>query len=97
MKTTRQQAIDWWNSLGKTKRTDLSLDYYGCTLLMDSEVEAMWIKEVPEEKIYSEQEIRTLCLDAFNLGMDFRMRRLNGNDKITVEEVLNNFFENKLK
>lgn len=29
MKTQRQQAIDWWNSIFKTKRDEISLEYYG--------------------------------------------------------------------
>lgn len=92
MKTTKQKSLDWFNGLGKTKRDELSRDYYGSELLWDDEIEAMWMKEVPQEN-YTKKDI----LDAFNLGMDFRMRRLNGDYEITVEEVLNNFFTNNLK
>lgn len=97
MKTTRERGLDWYNKLPKLEQEELALDYYGCILLMDSEVEVMYLKEVPEEKMYSEQELRTLCTDVFNLGMEFRMKRLNGDYKITVEEVVSDFFANNLK
>lgn len=37
--------ITWWNSLGKTKKDDLALTYYGTELLMDDEIEKIHLEE----------------------------------------------------
>lgn len=72
MKLQRQQSIDWWNSLGNTKRNDLALDYYGSTLVMDDEIEFIFLREVPQEKLYNREEvvnfgnkIREYCKDGW--------------------------------
>lgn len=62
MKTQRQKAIDWWNTIGATKQNELALDYYGSTLLMDDEVEFIWLRTVPQEIIYTEAEVRQMVI-----------------------------------
>lgn len=92
MKTQKQKALNWWNKLPKLTQIDLALDYFSSEYLMDDDIEFIYLKEIPQEN-YTKEDI----LEVFNLGMEFRMKRLNGNDKITVEGVLNDFFESKLK
>lgn len=58
--TQRQQAIDYWNSLTAHKRSELSLDYFGSTLIWDEEVEEIWLKECPQEKLYTREEVHQL-------------------------------------
>ncbi len=60
MKTQRQKAIDWWNTIGATKQNELALDYYGSTLLMDDEVEFIWLRTVPQTITYSEKEVEEI-------------------------------------
>lgn len=96
METQRQKSIKWWNTLGNTKRNDLALDYYGSTLIMDDEIEFIFLREIPQEKLYDEKEIRSLCLSVMNLGMDLRQNQLNGfnckSGNEVLEEFLSNFF-----
>jgi|GEM_PF-5364488 len=100
MKTQRQQAVSWWNTLGSTKQNDLALDYYGSTLLMDDEIEFIYLREVLPPKLYSEEEIINLSLTVMNLGMDLRQNQLSGyntkSGKEVLEEFLSNFFAPKI-
>lgn len=50
MKTT-QKALTWFNSLGNTRREELSLAYYGSKYLMDSEILEMYFEEVPHKNL----------------------------------------------
>lgn len=70
METQRQKSIKWWNSLGKTKRTDLSSFYFGTDLLMDDEIESIFLKEIPPEKLYSKGEIFALISAYNNANID---------------------------
>jgi len=56
MKTQRQKAIDWWNTLGATRQNDIALDYFGSTLIMDDEVEFIYLREVTQERLYTREE-----------------------------------------
>lgn len=101
MSTQRQKSIKWWNSLGNTKRNDLALDYWGNTLITDDEIEFIFLREIPQEKLYDEKEIRSLCLSVMNLGMDLRQNQLSGfnckSGNEVLEEFLSNFFALKTK
>ena len=66
MKTQRQKSIDWWNSLTRGTKEEIALDNYGSTLIMDDEIEELWLKEVPKEKTYTEKEIKTMLFDAIS-------------------------------
>jgi len=70
MKTQKQEAIDWWNGLGKTNRDELSLEYFGLLsyYTLDSEIEQIWMKEFPHEKTYTKEELLNLCENAYDSG-----------------------------
>jgi predicted phosphoadenosine phosphosulfate sulfurtransferase len=71
MKTQREKSIDYWNALGKTKRDELSLEYYGTLsyYLMDDEVEQIWIREIPQPKVYSEEDMIKAAQYGYNYHM----------------------------
>lgn len=48
---TLDKALNWFNSLGKTKREELSLDYYSSLLLTDMEIAEMYFEEVPHKNL----------------------------------------------
>ncbi len=56
MKTQREKALTWWNSLRGYHQNDLALDYYGVTLVVDDEIEFIWLREIPQEKLYTKEE-----------------------------------------
>lgn len=39
------KSLKWFNSLSQTKRNELSFDYYGTDLLMDSDIEQIYLNE----------------------------------------------------
>ena len=58
--TEKQQAINYWNSLTAHKRSELALDYFGSTLILDDEIIQIWLKEYPKEKVYVKKEVHQL-------------------------------------
>lgn len=40
-----EKALKWFNSLGQTKRLDLSMDYYGRDLILDEEIQSIYEQE----------------------------------------------------
>jgi len=96
MKTTKQKAIDWYNGLGKTKRDELALDYYGSTLLWDDEIEAMYIFYVPEEITFTKEDLQ----QSFNAGVKRGYSGYPNTDNWTqpeFEDWFNSFFAQKTK
>lgn len=96
MKTQRQKAIDWYNGLGKYKRDMLSLDYYGSILIFDDEIESMYIHYVPQEKLYTEKELKEICHKVLNMGMILRQNQLAGYDGKSGNELLEEYFKENL-
>lgn len=48
---TRDKALKWYNQLSRTKREELSIDYYGSTSLFDMEIVEMYFEEVPHKNL----------------------------------------------
>lgn len=40
-----EKSLQWFNSLSQTKRNELSFDYYGTDLLMDDEIDKIFLEE----------------------------------------------------
>ncbi len=59
-KTQKQEAIQWWNSIGRTLRTELSNDYFGSELILDDEIIHIFLKLNPPEKTYTRKEFERL-------------------------------------
>lgn len=57
----REKALNWYNSLGRVIREDLSTDYYGNTLLTDAEIIEMYFEEVTH---YDSNQVVKLLHDA---------------------------------
>lgn len=94
--TQRQQAIDYWNSLTAHKRSELSLDYFGSTLIWDEEVEAIWLKECLQEKLYSVKELKAICHEVLNMGMNLRQNQLAGYSGKSGNELLEEYLNKTL-
>lgn len=63
---TKQKAIDWFNNLGKTKREELSLEYFGVVdLLMDDDILMMYLEEVPHFTLEEHRLNIMYCLSLF--------------------------------
>lgn len=77
---TRDKALRWFNLLGRTKREELSIDYYGSTLLDDVEIIEMYFEEVPH---YSSKEVITLLGEA-------RIADINGGASFSLENWIKN-------
>jgi len=58
MKTTKRKALDWFNGLSKIDRDELSLNYYGSLLLLDDEIEEIYLREMPQEETYAREQVR---------------------------------------
>nr|DAI89536.1 MAG TPA: hypothetical protein [Caudoviricetes sp.] len=56
-----KKALDWFNKLGHTRRQELALDYYGTELLMDDDIEQIYLKEY-RYYIEFDGKRRFLCL-----------------------------------
>jgi hypothetical protein len=52
--------IRWFNDLPKLKKEELALSYYGTIILWDDEIECIWNKEVPQERLYTESEVKDI-------------------------------------
>jgi hypothetical protein len=68
MKTQKQDALAWWNSLTRNKRDELALDYYATPLIIDDEIVHIYLSEVAQEKTYTEEELLNLCENAYDSG-----------------------------
>lgn len=91
METTRQQAMNWWNTLSKIKQDDLALDWYGSKLLWDEEIEHIYLKEIPPKKVYTEEKLREICHEVLNMGMTLRQNQLAGYDGKSGKELLDEY------
>ena len=40
-----KKSLQWFNSLGQTRRNELALDYYGTDILTDEDIEAIFLAE----------------------------------------------------
>ncbi|HSE99788.1 MAG TPA: hypothetical protein VLA48_02740 [Nitrososphaeraceae archaeon] len=65
---TRDKALTWYNSMGRTKREELSIDYYGSTLLDDVEIIEMYFEEVPD---YTKEQLVKAMIWAENNGKHY--------------------------
>ncbi len=100
--STRQKSIEWWNKLGKIRQDDLAFDYYGSNILMDSEIEILYLVEVPQEITFTKEEVIKLvksfaddCESDENL-YSYYGRDINGNKILTdCDKWLNDFFARK--
>jgi hypothetical protein len=52
--------IKWFNDLPKLKKEELALTYYGTAILWDDEIEYIWSEEVPQERLYTECEVKDI-------------------------------------
>lgn len=64
--TQRDEALKWWNKLPILERKEFCEDYFATDLLCDDEIIYIYIKEVPQEKLYREEEVQGLCMEAYN-------------------------------
>jgi len=67
---TRDRALTWYNSMGRTKREELSIDYYGSTLLDDVEIIEMYFEEVPHKNLEETVAFLKLFAEKFVANTD---------------------------
>lgn len=48
---TRDNVFKWFNQLSRNTREELSIDYYGSTLITDMEIVEMYFEEVPHKNL----------------------------------------------
>ena len=85
-----KKALDWFNKLSKHKQEELSFDYYGTDILLNEDIEKIYLAEY-RYYIEFDGKRRFLCLFP---------AELKGKDKDfkTLEEALNYMMgENQVK
>jgi len=68
---TQPKHIIWWNTLGDRKRDELAMDYYGSDLIMDDEIEAIFLDK---NKYYIEFDGKRRFLSVFPLDEEVKNR-----------------------
>jgi len=96
METTKQKALLWWNSMSNFTRDELALEYCATYNIMDYEIEFIYLEEVPQEKLYTEKELKEICHKVLNMGMTLRQNQLAGYDGKSGNELLEEYFKENL-
>jgi len=81
----RDKALTWYNNLGRNKREELSIDYYGSTLITDMEIVDMYFEEVPH---FTKEQLIKVMIWAENTGKHY-----TGTDKEGQLKQFNEYIE----
>lgn len=75
-----KKALEWFNSIGNTRRQELALEHFGTDLLLDQDIQKIYIEE---HRYFIEFDGKRKYLSVFPLGEE----HLNRTHK-TIPEAL---------